>query len=682
MVSVPGDEADKARALEGLQSAAGFLRSRAARALTTRIGARAALRARPGPRARGPDRRAAERRSGGRSRTDRRGAGGQAGRDDVARRRSSGCGGCSEPASAGHTGTLDPFATGLLVVLVGRATRLARFVERQPKTYLATARLGVRTDTDDLTGADAGDAGAVRLGNQRVGGAAGAGGLRGRPAAAAARATRPSTSVASGATGWRGGVRPWSCPRSSVTVHRIELVEFRWRPRSPSGPTVSAGTYLRAIARDLGERLGVGAHLTALRREAIGPLRVEEAVPLDRLSPAADLRPARSVLGHLPAVDLDEAAAPAGAARPGGGGGGTAGQRGSGAVALLWEAASWSRSRGRPRAWLNPTVVLGEPVTAAAPRPAAPLPRLPTAHRDGRARSTGCTWGIRRSCARSRRRAGGRGARERAGDLRAASAGGGESAGRAAAADDRARAAARSWPSRRWTTCCFSGSTASSRRSRRSSSCAMSCWTRCAVRELVIGHDHGFGRGRSGDVETLRRLGESHGFDVDVVPPVDFGGQHVSSSRIRRAVAGGDLATAAAHAGPALRGGRPGGGGGAPGPVARRPDHQPERAVAAAKLLPPDGVYAVRVEWRGGGAGGMMNQGPRPTFQDGRRVSGGASLRVRGRPLRRVGRRSSGSSASGTSSASARWSSCSSSWSAIGSWRWRHSTAGPDLEST
>ena len=64
---------------------------------------------------------------------------------------------------------------------------------------------------------------------------------------------------------------------------------------------------------------------------------------------------------------------------------------------------------------------------------------------------------------------------------------------------------------------------------------------RCVVRELVIGHDHGFGRGRSGDVETLRRLGAIEGFEVDVVSPVDFGGQHVSSSRIRRAVAGGDL---------------------------------------------------------------------------------------------------------------------------------------------
>lgn len=142
---------------------------------------------------------------------------------------------------------------------------------------------------------------------------------------------------------------------------------------------------------------------------------------------------------------------------------------------------------------------------------------------------------------------------------------------------------------------------------------------RCEVKELVIGHDHGFGRGRSGDVETLHRLGAAHGFEVDVVQPVDFGGQHVSSSRIRRAVAGGDLATAAAMLG------RPYGVVGRVGQGERRGrllgvptinlSELPPR-----KLLPPDGVYAVRVEWRGGRAGGMMNQGPRPTFGDGRRV--------------------------------------------------------------
>jgi len=142
---------------------------------------------------------------------------------------------------------------------------------------------------------------------------------------------------------------------------------------------------------------------------------------------------------------------------------------------------------------------------------------------------------------------------------------------------------------------------------------------RCAVRELVIGHDHGFGRGRSGDVETLRRLGASHGFEVDVVPPVDFGGQHVSSSRIRRAVAGGDLTTAGAMLG------RPYGVVGRVGEGERRGRLLGVPTInlselSPRKLLPPDGVYAVRVEWRGGGAGGMMNQGPRPTFQDGRRV--------------------------------------------------------------
>lgn len=142
---------------------------------------------------------------------------------------------------------------------------------------------------------------------------------------------------------------------------------------------------------------------------------------------------------------------------------------------------------------------------------------------------------------------------------------------------------------------------------------------RCAVRELVIGHDHGFGRGRSGDVDTLRRLGAIHGFDVDVVAPVDFGGQHISSSRIRRAIAGGDLHTAAAMLG------RPYGVVGRVGQGERRGRLLGVPTInlselSPRKLLPPDGVYAVVVEWRGGRAGGMMNQGPRPTFQDGRRI--------------------------------------------------------------
>jgi riboflavin kinase / FMN adenylyltransferase len=141
---------------------------------------------------------------------------------------------------------------------------------------------------------------------------------------------------------------------------------------------------------------------------------------------------------------------------------------------------------------------------------------------------------------------------------------------------------------------------------------------RCGTRELVIGHDHGFGRGRSGDVETLRRLGAQYGFEVDVVGAVDFGDQHVSSSRIRRAVAGGDLVTAARMLGRPYQVSAVVGHGERRGRLLGVPTINLS-GVPHQKLLPPDGVYAVRVEWRGGRAGGMMNQGPRPTVQDVRR---------------------------------------------------------------
>ena len=141
---------------------------------------------------------------------------------------------------------------------------------------------------------------------------------------------------------------------------------------------------------------------------------------------------------------------------------------------------------------------------------------------------------------------------------------------------------------------------------------------RCGMRELVIGHDHAFGRGRSGDVETLRRLGASDGFVVDVVGVVAQGGHAISSTAIRRAVAGGDLATAARLLGrPYTLSGRVVRGEGRGRtlgiPTINIGDY-PER-----KLLPPDGVYAARVEWAGGVAGGMLNQGPKPTFGELRR---------------------------------------------------------------
>lgn len=143
---------------------------------------------------------------------------------------------------------------------------------------------------------------------------------------------------------------------------------------------------------------------------------------------------------------------------------------------------------------------------------------------------------------------------------------------------------------------------------------------RIGMRELVIGYDHGFGRGRSGDVETLRRLGAEDGFEVDVVAPVEIGGHPVSSTQIRRAVAGGDLATAArllgrpySVSGVVVRGAGRGRGIGIP--------TLNLGGIAPQKLFPPDGVYAVWVETPRGRLGGMLNQGPRPTFgESGRAV--------------------------------------------------------------
>lgn len=143
-------------------------------------------------------------------------------------------------------------------------------------------------------------------------------------------------------------------------------------------------------------------------------------------------------------------------------------------------------------------------------------------------------------------------------------------------------------------------------------------YDRFHMRELVIGHDHGFGRGRAGDVALLRRLGDELGFAVDVVDEVDVDGRPVSSTLVRRAVAGGDLDTAAhqlgrpySFVGRVVSGSRRGRSIGYPTINLALPDRR--------KLLPPDGVYAVVAEWRGGRAGGMLHQGPRPTFSDAER---------------------------------------------------------------
>ena len=136
------------------------------------------------------------------------------------------------------------------------------------------------------------------------------------------------------------------------------------------------------------------------------------------------------------------------------------------------------------------------------------------------------------------------------------------------------------------------------------------------MRELLIGYDHGFGRQRAGNVDVLRTLGERDGFRVEVVEPVSTADGHsVSSTSIRRAVAGGDLDRAAASlgrlysvSGRVVEGAQRGRTIGFPTLNLGAPPHR--------KLLPPEGVYAVRVQTPAGPLGGMMNLGPRPTFGD------------------------------------------------------------------
>jgi riboflavin kinase/FMN adenylyltransferase len=139
---------------------------------------------------------------------------------------------------------------------------------------------------------------------------------------------------------------------------------------------------------------------------------------------------------------------------------------------------------------------------------------------------------------------------------------------------------------------------------------------RVRMRELLIGHDHGFGRNRGGNVDMLRALASARGFALDVIDPVGVDDRHPhSSTAIRRAVAGGDLARAEQALGRhySISGDVTHGAGRGRSLGFRTINLAP---LSPRKLLPPGGVYAVRVETPRGAFGGMMNLGPRPTFND------------------------------------------------------------------
>lgn len=184
----------------------------------------------------------------------------------------------------GHTGTLDPFASGLLLLCVGRSTRLAEYFHVLPKTYLATAVLGIETDTEDRTGATTGTSEGWRsVTREGIESAANRfrGGYEQMPPAFSAKkvAGRRSYEAA------RAGESVELAARS-VSIHSLEVGDVRL-PEVEFVAHVSTGTYVRSLARDLGRELGCGAHLNSLRRLSIGPFRVSDAVDLASLEGAA-----------------------------------------------------------------------------------------------------------------------------------------------------------------------------------------------------------------------------------------------------------------------------------------------------------------------------------------------------------------------------------------------------------
>ncbi|GIF02863.1 tRNA pseudouridine(55) synthase TruB [Actinoplanes siamensis] len=189
----------------------------------------------------------------------------------------------------GHGGTLDPMATGVLIIGVNRATRLLTYVIGSEKSYTATIRLGQSTVTDDAEGEVTATAPAAAVPDEaiRAGLAAQVGEIDQVPSAVSAikiNGERAYKRVREGET-----VR---IPARRVTVHRLEVLDIR-RPQGPDvvdvdiDVTCSSGTYIRAIARDLGTALRVGGHLTALRRTAVGGMTLDAASTLEQLEERA-----------------------------------------------------------------------------------------------------------------------------------------------------------------------------------------------------------------------------------------------------------------------------------------------------------------------------------------------------------------------------------------------------------
>ncbi|MFF1572058.1 tRNA pseudouridine(55) synthase TruB [Leifsonia sp. NPDC058292] len=207
----------------------------------------------------------------------------------------------------GHAGTLDPMATGLLILGLNSSTRLLTYIVGTDKEYLATIRLGLSTSTDDAEGdpvaaAPEGAVEAVTDETVRAGIARLTGEIEQIPSAVSAIKVDGKRAYARVRAGEEVVLeaRP-------VTVSEFEVLDVRRAVAALGAPAIdvdvrvvcSSGTYIRSLARDLGVDLGVGGHLTALRRTRVGPFRVEDARPIEGLDVAERIVPAADAAGML-----------------------------------------------------------------------------------------------------------------------------------------------------------------------------------------------------------------------------------------------------------------------------------------------------------------------------------------------------------------------------------------------
>jgi tRNA pseudouridine55 synthase len=205
-------------------------------------------------------------------------------------------------ARIGHTGTLDPLATGVLVLCLGAATRLAEYVQRMAKTYDAVFLLGVNSDTDDADGTVQSLPDATPPSSSEIDAAMASfnGNIAQIPPAysAAKMSGRRAYALA------RKGKEVILAPRV-VQIYRINMREFEY-PRLHIEVHCGKGTYIRSLARDLGAQLGCGAIVEALRRTHVGPFGVNGALDLNATEAEARRRllPLSAAVGELPAVTL------------------------------------------------------------------------------------------------------------------------------------------------------------------------------------------------------------------------------------------------------------------------------------------------------------------------------------------------------------------------------------------